>query len=263
MIRAQNLVRCYGSTTAVDDVSFDIGRGEIVGLLGHNGSGKTTIMKMLTGFLEPTAGQITVNGLDIGEQTRLAQSCIGYLPENCPIWPDMHVADYLDYQACLHCLDPSGRGQAIVRALQRTGLEDKATEMIRTLSRGYRQRLGVAQAILHEPKVVILDEPTNGLDPTQIFEMRSLIKNLATQSTILISTHILPEVQAICERVLILRAGRLELDSKIEDLEQSRRLLVIVSASAKSVLNGIEGVQHIEERVTNDGPHPLPGRHVP
>ena len=252
MIRAQNLVRCYGSTTAVDDVSFDIGRGEIVGLLGHNGSGKTTIMKMLTGFLEPTAGQITVNGLDIGEQTRLAQSCIGYLPENCPIWPDMHVADYLDYQACLHCLDPSGRGQAIIRALQRTGLEDKATEMIRTLSRGYRQRLGVAQAILHEPKVVILDEPTNGLDPTQIFEMRSLIKTLATQSTILISTHLLPAVQASCERVLILRAGRLELDSKIEDLEQSRRLLVIVSASAKSVLNGIEGVQHIEERVTND-----------
>ena len=252
MIRAQNLVRCYGSTTAVDDVSFDIGRGEIVGLLGHNGSGKTTIMKMLTGFLEPTAGQITVNGLDIGEQTRLAQSCIGYLPENCPIWPDMHVADYLDYQACLHCLDPSGRDQAIVRALQRTGLEDKATEMIRTLSRGYRQRLGVAQAILHEPKVVILDEPTNGLDPTQIFEMRSLIKDLASQSTIIISTHILSEVQAICERVLILRAGRLELDSKIEDLEQSRRLLIIVNADGKSVLNGIEGVQHIKERVTND-----------
>ena len=252
MIRAQNLVRCYGSTTAVDDVSFDIGRGEIVGLLGHNGSGKTTIMKMLTGFLEPTAGQITVNGLDIGEQTRLAQSCIGYLPENCPIWPDMHVADYLDYQACLHCLDPSSRDQAIVRALQRTGLEDKATEMIRTLSRGYRQRLGVAQAILHEPKVVILDEPTNGLDPTQIFEMRSLIKNLATQSTILISTHILPEVQAICERVLILRAGRLELDSKIEDLEQSRRVLVLVNADGKSVVNGFEGGQHIEERVTND-----------
>ena len=125
--------------------------------------------------------------------------------------------------------------------------------MIRTLSRGYRQRLGVAQAILHEPQVVILDEPTNGLDPTQIYEMRSLIKNLATQSTILISTHILQEVQAICERVLILRAGRLELDSKIQDLEQSRRLLVIVSADGKSVLNSIEGIQHIEERVTNDG----------
>ena len=253
MIRVENLGRRYGSTIAVDDISFEIAQGEIVGLLGHNGSGKTTIMKMLTGFLEPTAGQITVNGLDIGEQTRLAQSCIGYLPENCPIWPDMHVADYLDYQACLHCLAPSGRDQAIVRALQRTGLEDKATEMIRTLSRGYRQRLGVAQAILHEPQVVILDEPTNGLDPTQIYEMRSLIKNLATQSTILISTHILQEVQAICERVLILRAGRLELDSKIQDLEQSRRLLVIVSADGKSVLNSIEGIQHIEERVTNDG----------
>jgi ABC-2 type transport system ATP-binding protein len=253
MIRVQSLVRRYGGTTAVDDVSFDIDRGEIVGLLGHNGSGKTTIMKMLTGFLEPTSGQITVNGLDIAEQTRLAQSCIGYLPENCPIWPDMHVVDYLEYQACLHCLSPSGRDQAIIRALQRTGLEDKATEMIRTLSRGYRQRLGVAQAILHEPQVVILDEPTNGLDPTQIFEMRSLIKNLATRSTILISTHILQEVQAICERVLILRAGRLELDSKIKDLEQNQRLLVIVNGDGKSVLNGIEGIQRIEERNLNDG----------
>jgi ABC-2 type transport system ATP-binding protein len=253
MIRVQNLVRRYGNTIAVDNVSFEIKRGEIVGLLGHNGSGKTTIMKMLTGFLEPTAGQIMVNSLDIGEQTQLAQSCIGYLPENCPIWPEMHVVDYLDYQACLHGLDPSNRGQTISRALQRTGLEDKATEMIRTLSRGYRQRLGVAQAILHEPEVVILDEPTNGLDPTQIFAMRSLIKNLATQSTILISTHILQEVQAICERVLILRSGRLELDSTIEDLDQSRRLLVIVNADGKSVLNGIEGVQHIEERNINDG----------
>lgn len=253
MIQVQNLVRHYGNTIAVDDVSFDIAQGQVVGLLGHNGSGKTTIMKMLTGFLEPTAGQITVNGLDIGEQPRLAQACIGYLPENCPIWPDMHVVDYLDYQACLHCLVPSGRDQAIIRALQRTGLEDKATEMIRTLSRGYRQRLGVAQAILHEPKVVILDEPTNGLDPTQIVEMRSLIKNLATQSTILISTHILQEVQAVCERVLILRSGRLELDSRIEDLNQSPRFLIVLNADGKSVLNGIEGVQRIEERNMNDG----------
>jgi ABC-2 type transport system ATP-binding protein len=253
MIRARNLVRRYGDTIAVDNVSFDIKRGEIVGLLGHNGSGKTTIMKMLTGFLEPTAGQITINSLDIGEQTQLAQSCIGYLPENCPIWPDMHVVDYLDYQACLHNLAPSSRAQKIIRALERTGLEDKATQMIRTLSRGYRQRLGVAQAILHEPEVVILDEPTNGLDPTQIFSMRSLIKNLAAQSTILISTHILQEVQAICERVLILRAGRLELDSMIEDLDQGRRLLVIVNADGKTVLDEIEGVQRIEKRNTNDG----------
>jgi ABC-2 type transport system ATP-binding protein len=253
MIRVQNLVRRYGSTIAVDNVSFDIKRGEIVGLLGHNGSGKTTIMKMLTGFLEPTTGHITVNNLDIGDQTQLAQLCIGYLPENCPIWPDMHVVDYLDYQACLHGLTPPNRGQTIIRALQRTGLEDKATDMIRTLSRGYRQRLGVAQAILHEPEVVILDEPTNGLDPTQIFAMRSLIKNLATQSTILISTHILQEVQAICERVLILRSGRLELDSRIEDLDQGQRLLVIVNTDGKSVLNGISGVQRIEERNTSDG----------
>ena len=169
------------------------------------------------------------------------------------MWPDMHVVDYLDYQACLHDLAPSNRGQTIIRALQRTGLEDKATEMIRTLSRGYRQRLGVAQAILHEPEVVILDEPTNGLDPTQIFAMRSLIKNLAKQSTILISTHILQEVQATCERVLILRSGRLELDSRIQDLDQSRRLLVIVNTDGKSVLSDIEGVQRVEERNINDG----------
>ncbi len=252
MIVAQNLVRRYGSTIAVDDVSFEIAQGEVVGLLGHNGSGKTTIMKMLTGFLEPTAGQITLNGLDIGEQTRLAQACIGYLPENCPIWPDMHVADYLDYQACLHGLSPSERDSAVVRAIQRTGLKDRATQMIRTLSRGYRQRLGVAQAILHERQIVILDEPTNGLDPTQILEMRSLIKDLAKQSTILISTHILQEVQAVCERVLILRAGRLALDSRIEDLEQNQRLLIVVSADGKSVLGGIPGVERITQRATND-----------
>ena len=252
MIVAQNLVRRYGSTIAVDDVSFEIAQGEVVGLLGHNGSGKTTIMKMLTGFLEPTAGQITLNGLDIGEQTRLAQACIGYLPENCPVWPDMHVADYLDYQACLHGLSPSERDSAVVRAIQRTGLKDRATQMIRTLSRGYRQRLGVAQAILHERQIVILDEPTNGLDPTQILEMRSLIKDLAKQSTILISTHILQEVQAVCERVLILRAGRLALDSRIEDLEQNQRLLIVVSADGKSVLGGIPGVERITQRVTND-----------
>ena len=253
MIVAQNLVRRYGSTIAVDDVSFEIAQGEVVGLLGHNGSGKTTIMKMLTGFLEPTAGQITLNGLDIGEQTRLAQACIGYLPENCPVWPDMHVADYLDYQACLHGLSPSERDSAVVRAIQRTGLKDRATQMIRTLSRGYRQRLGVAQAILHERQIVILDEPTNGLDPTRILEMRSLIKDLAKQSTILISTHILQEVQAVCERVLILRAGRLALDSRIEDLEQNQRLLIIVSADGKSVLGGIPGVERITQRATNDG----------
>ena len=253
MIVAQNLVRRYGSTIAVDDVSFEIAQGEVVGLLGHNGSGKTTIMKMLTGFLEPTAGQITLNGLDIGEQTRSAQACIGYLPENCPVWPDMHVADYLDYQACLHGLDPSERDRAVVRAIQRTGLKDRATDMIRTLSRGYRQRLGVAQAILHERQIVILDEPTNGLDPTQILEMRSLIKDLAKQSTILISTHILQEVQAVCERVLILRAGRLALDSRIEDLEQNQRLLIVVSADGKSVLGGIPGVERITQRATNDG----------
>ncbi|MEJ2529535.1 MAG: ABC transporter ATP-binding protein, partial [Gammaproteobacteria bacterium] len=200
MIQVENLMRLYGDFTAVDDVSFSIGQGEIVGLLGHNGAGKTTIMKMLTGFLEPTAGTIDIDGLRIGRDTTAIQSRIGYLPENCPVWPEMTVIDYLDYQATLHGMAESQRKAAIARAIRRTALKEKATATIQTLSRGYRQRVGVAQAILHEPDIVILDEPTNGLDPTQIRQMRALIRELAQTATVIVSTHILQEVQAVCER---------------------------------------------------------------
>ena len=191
MIQVENLTRRYGDFTAVDDVSFSIGRGEIVGLLGHNGAGKTTIMKMLTGFLEPTAGTITIDGLAIGRDTTAIQSRIGYLPENCPVWPEMTVIDYLDYQANLHGLPEGQRKAAIAKAIRRTALKEKATSPIQTLSRGYRQRVGVAQAILHDPDIVILDEPTNGLDPTQIRHMRDLIRELAQTATVIVSTHIL------------------------------------------------------------------------
>jgi ABC-2 type transport system ATP-binding protein len=253
MIQVEHLTRRYGDLTAVDDVSFDIGQGEVVGLLGHNGAGKTTIMKMLTGFLEPTAGSIRVDNLRIGEDTRAIQGRIGYLPENCPVYPEMTVIDYLEFHAGLHGVPEHKRARAVARAIRRTALREKAADTIQTLSRGYRQRVGVAQAILHEPAIVILDEPTNGLDPTQILHMRELIRELAQQATVIVSTHILQEVQAVCERVLILRAGRLVLDSRLDELQSGRRLLVSVDGEATAALARVDGVKGVEERGRANG----------
>ncbi len=256
MIRVESLRRSYGDTLAVDDVSFTIGRGEVVGLLGHNGAGKTTIMKMLTGYLEPTAGTIRIDDLTVGPDTAAIQARIGYLPENCPVWPEMTVIDYLDYQAALHGIPEARRTAAVARAIRRTSLEEKAAAPIHTLSRGYRQRVGVAQAILHDPEIVILDEPTNGLDPTQIREMRDLIRELAESATVIVSTHILQEVQAVCERVLILRAGRLVVDERLDALQQSPALRVAVGGDARSTLAQVEGVAAVEEiEAAGDGCH--------
>lgn len=252
MIEVSHLTRRYGDLTAVDDVSFVIGRGEVVGLLGHNGAGKTTIMKMMTGFLEPSGGTIRIDGLEIGRDTPAIQSRLGYLPENCPVWPDMTVIDYLDYQAALHGVSQERRPRAIAQAIRRTALSEKATRPIHTLSRGYRQRVGVAQAILHEPDIIILDEPTNGLDPTQIRHMRELVRELASKATVIVSTHILQEVQAICERVLILRAGRLVIDSRLENLQLSHALLVTVEGDARAVLESIEGVVKVTELTADE-----------
>ncbi|HEX6016883.1 MAG TPA: ABC transporter ATP-binding protein [Burkholderiaceae bacterium] len=245
MIQVDHLSRRYVELLAVDDVSFGIGRGEVVGLLGHNGAGKTTIMKMLTGYLEPTAGRIVIDGLEIGRDTAAIQRRIGYLPENCPLWPEMTVIDYLDYQAALHGVPEPDRDAAVARAIGRTALAEKAAATIQTLSRGYRQRVGVAQALLHGPDIVILDEPTNGLDPTQIQHMRGLIRELATNATVLVSTHILQEVQAVCERVLIMRAGRLAVDSRIDALARTQALLVAVAADATRVLAAVPGVRGV------------------
>ena len=255
MIQVEHLSRRYGDFTAVDDVSFQIGHGEVVGLLGHNGAGKTTIMKMITGYLEPTAGRIRVGELEIGRDTAAIQARIGYLPENCPVWPEMTVVDYLDYQAALHGVPAPERPAAIATAIRRTALEDKARNTIQTLSRGYRQRVGVAQAILHSPEIVILDEPTNGLDPTQIRQMRELIRDLAKSATVIVSTHILQEVQAVCERVLILRAGRLVVDSRIDALSQGEALLVCVDRDARATLERIDGVARVEQIAAASGLH--------
>ena len=249
MISVQNLCKRYNDFYAVNNVSYQIKRGEIVGLLGHNGAGKTTIMKMLTGYLEPDQGTITIDDKDIAEHRNEIQSKIGYLPENCPLYQDMTVIDYLEYAAGLKGLEGEDSIKAVRKAIGHTDLADKATQVINTLSRGYKQRVGVAQAILTSPDVLILDEPTNGLDPSQILQMRKLITNLGRNSTVIVSTHILQEVQAICDRVLILRNGQLALDSTLDEIKQGERLLLTIDknkAEAKSRLSKIEGIKSVE-----------------
>jgi ABC-2 type transport system ATP-binding protein len=249
MIQVEALTRTYGDLTAVDRVSFEITRGEIVGLLGHNGAGKTTIMKMLTGYLEPSSGSIKINGLDIADQREAVQEQIGYLPENDPLYPEMTVIDYLDYAAALHGVSQAERTVRIRDAIKKTDLASKAADTIGTLSRGYRQRVGVAQAILHNPHLLILDEPTNGLDPTQVQHMRALIRSLAAHATVIISTHILQEVQAICDRVIIMRNGQKALDASMAELRAGSRLLVAVDAGpdlAIELLKSVSGVSGVE-----------------
>jgi ABC-2 type transport system ATP-binding protein len=253
MIEAQQLCRRYGALQAVDDVSFNIARGEIVGLLGHNGAGKTTIMKMMTGYLEPTSGRVLIDGVQVRPESTATRRRIGYLPENCPVWPEMTVLEYLDYQAALHGVPTPERDAAVARAVRRTDLAARATETIANLSRGYRQRVGVAQALLHAPDILILDEPTNGLDPTQIRHMRELIRELATSATVIVSTHILQEVQAVCQRALIMRAGRLVVDARIADLARTEGLSVTVVGDAAAVLAQVTGVRAVREEHTGAG----------
>ena len=226
MIDVKHLSRAYGDFLAVDDVSFDISGGEIVGLLGHNGAGKTTIMKMLSGYLEPSAGGITIDGIDLASDPQAVQGRLGYLPENLPVYPDMSVADYLDYAGTLKGLRGEELRQSVRKAIRDTELDIKLLDPIATLSRGYKQRVGVAQALLGAPRVLILDEPTNGLDPNQTQHMRELIKGLSASATIILSTHIMQEVDAICDRALILRGGKLVLDQRLADLRDTGQLLV-------------------------------------
>ncbi len=251
MIKAESLTRRYGDVVAVDDVSFQIEHGEIVGLLGHNGAGKTTIMKMLTGFLEPSSGSATINGQEIMSNRIAVQGSIGYLPENCPVYPDMIVVDYLDYASTLRGVESSKKTSRIRYAIEKTRLKEVALKRVNTLSRGYRQRLGVAQAILNSPEILILDEPTNGLDPSQIQEMRLLIKELAEKATVVISTHILQEVQAVCGRVIMINSGKLALDAPMKELRSSDRLSLTVDLSrekTEEVIRAIEGLSIVSER---------------
>lgn len=249
MITVERLNRTYGSLHAVRDVSFTISQGEVIGLLGPNGAGKTTIMKMLCGYLEPSSGRVLINGTDVAQDTKTAQSYIGYLPENLPVYPEMTVVSYLEYAAGLRGINPNQHPAEIRRVLDATDLRSRALDKIGALSRGLKQRVGVAQALLGSPRVLVLDEPTNGLDPTQTLQMRELIRKLAQSATLIISTHILSEVEAVCDRVLMVRSGKLVLDSRLDELTQAGVLNVRTSLGSAALqpllqtLSGIKGFQ--------------------
>jgi ABC-2 type transport system ATP-binding protein len=208
LIEVQDLTKVFGSRTAVDHVSFAVNKGEILGFLGPNGAGKTTTMRILTGYMPATSGTARVAGFDVFNDSLEVRRRIGYLPENPPIYPDMTVETYVDFVARIKGVPSEKRAQRVADALEKTNITDKRDELIKRLSRGYKQRVGLAQALVHDPDVIILDEPTVGLDPKQIIEVRHLIKNLAGSHTIVLSTHILPEVSMTCDRVVIINKGK-------------------------------------------------------
>ncbi|NRA02605.1 MAG: ABC transporter ATP-binding protein [Myxococcales bacterium] len=220
MIEVEGVSRRFGDLVAVRDVSFRIERGEVVGLLGPNGAGKTTVMRILTGFLPASEGSVRVAGHRLDSDGIAARREIGYLPETPPLYPEMRVESYLRYAATIQDVPRSVRGARVEHALARCGLREVQQRVIRTLSKGFRQRVGLAQAIVHEPKVLVLDEPTSGLDPVQVLEIRRLISTLAQDEgrTVILSTHILPEVEAICRRVLLIADGSIRVDGSLEEV---------------------------------------------
>lgn len=254
MLTVSKLKRAYGDFVAADAVDFSIAKGEIVGLLGHNGAGKTTVMKMLSGYLEPSAGQIFFEGKLLADHLKTLQQKIGYLPESLPVYPELSVGEYLDYAAELKGLRGLEKQQEVKRVVNATDIAAKLLAPIATLSRGYKQRVGVAQALLGKPRLLILDEPTNGLDPQQTLQMRELIRAIAKDATVILSTHIMQEVDALCDRVLMMRAGHLVLDEKLADLRISRSLLLRSSLAADALqktLSVVTGVKAIDLLVHN------------
>lgn len=220
MIDVQNLSKFYGPHAAVNDITFRVEEGEIVGFLGPNGAGKTTTLRILTCFMPATSGSASINGFDVLTQSMHVRACVGYLPENVPLYPEMRVREYLNFRGKLHNLDSPARRSAIDRVTERCWLNDVIHRPIGQLSKGYRQRVGLADALLHNPKVLVLDEPTVGLDPRQIRETRSLIRELASDHTVILSSHILPEVEATCQRIIIIHDGRLVAQGTPEELRE-------------------------------------------
>ena len=225
MIEVSHLTKKYGHRLAVEDVSFAVADGGICGLLGPNGAGKSTIMNILTGYLSATSGQVTVAGHPLPEEADAAKKCVGYLPEQPPLYPEMTVQEYLDFAAELKGVKKAERKEQVRSAARRTGLEKVLPWLIRSLSKGYRQRVGIAQALLGSPKLIILDEPTVGLDPAQVIEIRKLIRELGQAHTVILSSHILSEVQAVCQQVLILSKGRLAASGSLQELTANGRSL--------------------------------------
>ena len=225
MIEVSHLTKKYGHRLAVEDVSFAVADGGICGLLGPNGAGKSTIMNILTGYLSATSGQVAVAGHPMPEEADAAKKCVGYLPEQPPLYPEMTVQEYLDFAAELKGVKKAERKEQVCSAARRTGLEKVLPRLIRSLSKGYRQRVGIAQALLGSPKLIILDEPTVGLDPAQVIEIRKLIRELGQAHTVILSSHILSEVQAVCQQVLILSKGRLAASGSLQELTADGRSL--------------------------------------
>lgn len=218
MIEVSHLTKQYGNHLAVDDVSFTVADGQICGLLGPNGAGKSTIMNILTGYLSATSGHVTVAGHPLPEEADAAKACVGYLPEQPPLYPEMTVQEYLTFAAELKGVKKAERKEQVCRAARRTGLETVLPRLIRSLSKGYKQRVGIAQALLGSPRLIILDEPTVGLDPAQVIEIRKLIRELGRAHTVILSSHILSEVQAVCQQILILSKGHLAAAGSLEEL---------------------------------------------
>lgn len=218
MIEVSHLTKQYGNHLAVDDISFTVADGQICGLLGPNGAGKSTIMNILTGYLSATSGQVTVAGHPLPEEADAAKACVGYLPEQPPLYPEMTVQEYLTFAAELKGVKKAERKEQVCRAARRTGLEAVLPRLIRSLSKGYKQRVGIAQALLGSPRLIILDEPMVGLDPAQVIEIRKLIRELGRAHTVILSSHILSEVQAVCQQILILSKGHLAAAGSLEEL---------------------------------------------
>ena len=265
MIEVQNLTKRYGRVTAVEDVSFTVGRGEILGFLGPNGAGKTTTMRILTGFMPATDGKALVAGFDVFDQPIEAKRRTGYLPETPPLYPDMTVREYINFVAKIKGVPSSERRDRIDAIMRRTHVADMAGRLCSKLSKGYKQRVGLAQALIHNPDVLILDEPTAGLDPKQIIETRQLIKELAGDHTIILSTHILPEVSQTCQRVVIINKGRVVAvdtpDNLVARLQGSQTMYVEVDTGGTDAVAALERIPGVTRVVTageasSDGQRP-------
>ena len=249
MVEVSHLSKQYGSHPAIENLSFTVEDGQIYGLLGPNGAGKSTIMNILTSYLAPTSGEVKVAGYGLPEEAQQAKACVGYLPEQPPLYPEMTVQEYLMFAAELKGVKKVQRKEQVLKAARRTGLESVLPRLIRSLSKGYRQRVGIAQALLGSPKLIILDEPTVGLDPAQVIEIRKLIQELGRAHTVILSSHILSEVQAVCSRVLILSKGKLVAEGTPEELGEKLNpgscLRATVLGDRKTVLEAVQAVPGI------------------
>jgi ABC-2 type transport system ATP-binding protein len=262
MIRVEDLTKSYGAIQALKGIDFEVNEGDIVGLLGPNGAGKSTTIKILTGFLHPDEGSVEIDGLDVLTQTLAVQERIGYLSENTPLYPTLSVQSYLKLMADMRGIPDGEQLPLLSEAIYAAGMQDYLTRPISQLSKGLRQRVGIAQAILHKPKLWILDEPTIGLDPTQIVEIRRLIKRLAEHSTILFSSHILSEVEAVCDRVIIIMNGESRADASLSELEASNNAALVLQNEVDGVadlLATLDGVDHVEYFTSIDG---YPAYHI-